>query len=98
MEELKLLGVRAGVDSVEVEHGARAVAQDLISLGLRRETGATVIAVVRGGVARYPPEPSFQFQPGDTVVLVGDRESLDLGVRLFLRAEKGGAAQGGVGE
>jgi CPA2 family monovalent cation:H+ antiporter-2 len=91
LEELKRLGVRAGLDMVEVEHGARAVGQDLVSLGLRRETKVTVIAVVRGGAALYPPEPSFQFQPGDTVVLFGDRDALHRAVRLFVRAKQADA-------
>jgi CPA2 family monovalent cation:H+ antiporter-2 len=91
LEELKHLGVNAGLDTVEVEHGARAVGQDLASLGLRRETRATVIAVVRGGVALYPPEPTFRFQPGDTVVLVGDRDALDRALRLFVHAKQGEA-------
>jgi len=90
LEELKHLGVRAELDTVEVEHGARAAGQDLISLRLRHETGATVIAVVRDGTALYPPEPAFRFQPGDTVVLIGNRDALDRAVRFFVRVKQGG--------
>ena len=46
------------------------------------------MAVVRGGAALYPPEPSFQFQPGDTVVLFGERDALNRGVKLFLGVKK----------
>ena len=94
LEELKHLGVRAEIDMVAVEHGARAVGQDLVSLGLRRETRATVIAVVRGGAALYPPEPTFRFQQGDTVALVGDRDALDRAMRLFVRVDEGDADHG----
>jgi CPA2 family monovalent cation:H+ antiporter-2 len=89
LAELTHLGIQAGFDTVEVEHGARVVGQDLISLGLRHKTGATVIAVVRDGVALYPPEPSFRFNPGDTVVLIGDRDSLDGAVSSFIQATAG---------
>jgi K+/H+ antiporter YhaU regulatory subunit KhtT len=40
--------------------------------------------VVRDGTALYPPEPAFRFQPGDTVVLIGNRDALDRAVRLFV--------------
>lgn len=77
------LGVHGAMDTVLIEEGAPAVGEDPISLRLRRETGATVIAVVRDGVPYYTPDPEFRFRSGDTVVLVGDRESLERGIRAF---------------
>ena len=88
LEELSHLGVRAGLDTVEVEHGARAVGQNLITLQLRAETGATVIAVVRDGVTLHTPKDGFTFQPGDTVVLVGEREDLTRAMGVFVSAQK----------
>ena len=46
-----------------------------------------MIAVVRDSVALYTPDPTFTFRAGDTVVLVGDRQALDLGVQVF-RAQR----------
>jgi K+/H+ antiporter YhaU regulatory subunit KhtT len=43
-----------------------------------------VLAVVRDGVAIYKRDPSFRFRAGDTVVLVGDADSLSKGSGLFL--------------
>jgi CPA2 family monovalent cation:H+ antiporter-2 len=83
LDDLRHLGVHAALETVEVEQGSRSVGEDLASLALRRETGATVIAVVRDGVALYQQQAGFRFRPGDTVVLVGDRESLDRGMRIF---------------
>ena len=83
LDALRHLGVHGALDTVEVEPGARAVDADPVSLELRRETGATVVAVVRDGVAHYTPDPSFRFQAGDTVVLVGDRPALERGIRAF---------------
>jgi CPA2 family monovalent cation:H+ antiporter-2 len=86
LEELSHLGVRAGLDTVEVEHGAQAVGKNLVTLRLRAETGATVIAVVRDGVTLHTPEDGFTFQPGDTVVLLGERDDLTRAMGVFVSA------------
>ncbi len=83
LDALRHLGVHGALDTVEVEHGAPAVGEDPVSMSLRRNTGAMVIAVIRDGVAYYTPDPDFRFQAGDTVVLVGDRESLERATPLF---------------
>ncbi len=83
LDALRHLGVHGALELVEVEEGAPAIGKDPTALNLRRRTGATVIAVVRSGKALYSPDPTFGFQPGDTVVLVGDRESLDKGAVVF---------------
>jgi len=45
---------------------------------------ATVIAVVREGVATYEPDPSFSYRPGDVVVLVGTEAALERAERVFV--------------
>jgi CPA2 family monovalent cation:H+ antiporter-2 len=89
LDALRHLGVHAAMDTVEVEAGSPAVGQSPTSMDLRRATGATVIAVVRQGRALYTPDPAFRFQPGDTAVLVGERETLDRACAYF-RAPRGG--------
>jgi CPA2 family monovalent cation:H+ antiporter-2 len=76
LDALQRLGVRTEIDTIEVEEHARAVDGNPVTLGLRHATGATVIAVVRDGVAHHLPDPEFNFRRGDTVVLVGDRDAL----------------------
>jgi len=76
LDALKHLGVHAALDTVEVEEGARAIGESPTTLDLRRETGTTLIAVVRDGKALYTPDPEFRFRAGDTVVLVGQGEAL----------------------
>jgi CPA2 family monovalent cation:H+ antiporter-2 len=88
LDALKHLGIHGALDTVEVEEGSPAVGENPWSLELRRETGATVIAVVRDGKALYQPDPEFRFKAGDTVVLVGSREALEKGALLF-RAARG---------
>jgi CPA2 family monovalent cation:H+ antiporter-2 len=83
-EALERLGVEAHVETVAVEPGSEAVDGNAVSLHLRTRTGATVIAVVREGVAIYEPVPSFRFFAGDVVVLVGTEEALEKAERLFV--------------
>jgi len=81
-EALEHYGVQAALDTVEIEPGARAVGENPVSLGLRRETGATVIVAVRGEEIYHSPNPEFRFEAGDVVVLVGDREARETATTL----------------
>jgi CPA2 family monovalent cation:H+ antiporter-2 len=83
LDALRHLGIHAALDLIEVEEGSRAVGEDPFSLDLRRNTGSVVVAVVRDGIALYKRDPSFRFRAGDTVVLVGDSDSLKKGSELF---------------
>ncbi|MGH9333418.1 MAG: TrkA C-terminal domain-containing protein, partial [Vicinamibacteria bacterium] len=85
LQALRHLGIHHALELVELEEGAKALGESPTSLQLRRETGAVVLAVVREGRALYQRDPEFKFLPGDTVVLVGDPESLQRGSRLFRR-------------
>lgn len=83
LDALAHLGVHRAIELVEITEQSPVIGENPVSLALRRETGAMVIAVVRDGVPFFTPDPDFQFQAGDTVVLVGDREALDLAEKLF---------------
>lgn len=54
-----------------------AAGKTLSDLDLRRHTGASVIAVVRGETSRPNPSPEFVLEPGDDLVLVGSHEQVD---------------------
>ncbi len=54
-----------------------AVGRTLAELDLRNRTRALVIAAVREGIHHVSPEPTFTFNPGDILVLVGDHAALD---------------------
>lgn len=86
LDALTHLGVHRAVEIVEVEPGARAVGQDLAGLALRRETGATVIAVVRAGTVLYTPSPNYRFAEGDAVLLIGDEATQNRARGYFIRA------------
>jgi K+:H+ antiporter len=80
------LGVRIGVETVKVDAGAAAIGANPRTLRLRQQTGATVVAVIRGKDIVYEPSPSFGFQDLDTVVIVGTPEALQKAMALFQAA------------
>jgi len=75
-DALAPLGERVRLETVVVEEGTLAANRGLASLGLRKVTGATVIAVVRRGAVSYSPDPATVFEVGDEVLLVGDNDAL----------------------
>ena len=83
LDALKHLGIHGALDLVEVEDDAAAVGENAQSLDLRQQTGAVQIAVVRDGQPIYLRDQTFRYRPGDTAVLVGDREALDRASPLF---------------
>lgn len=83
LDALRHLGIQRALEMVEVEEGSAAVGSNPASLELRRRTGATVIAVIRNERAVYDYDPEFRFRAGDTVVLIGTRESLEKGAAFF---------------
>ena len=85
LDTLKHLGIHHALELAEVEPGAPAVGRSATSLDLRRATGAVQIAVIRDGEPHYQREADFAYRPGDTAVLVGDRDALDRAAALFRR-------------
>ena len=85
-DALAPLGERVRLQTVVVEDGVLAVDNSPASLGLRKTTGATVIAVVRSGSVTYSPEPTWTFSVGDEVLLVGDAAALEKARSLFERS------------
>lgn len=75
LDTLAHLGVHRAVDIIEIEPGARAIGSHSSELRLRRETGATVIAVVRAGKIFYTPDSEYRFAAGDTVLVIGEEEA-----------------------
>jgi len=75
----------ATVDNIQLDPGAPAVGKTLRELDIRKNTGATVIAIAREGEANTNPGPDFQLQSDDIVVLIGGHANLDQAVNLLTR-------------
>ena len=83
LDALQHLGIHDALELVEVEGGSPAIGENARTLDLRRRTGAIQVAVVRDGAPIYRRDEAFRYAPGDTAVLVGDRESLGTAAALF---------------
>lgn len=87
----------ATVDNIQLTPGDPAVGKTLRDLNIRKNTGATVIAIARSGEANTNPGPDFLLQSDDIVVLIGGHKELDLAVDLLTRKNAQGSlpAEGG---
>ncbi len=81
------------VETVKAEAGSPAIGGNPVSLRLRSETGAILLAVIRNDSVIYEFESGHAFEPGDTAVLIGVEEAIQRARRLFTagRGVGGGA-------
>jgi CPA2 family monovalent cation:H+ antiporter-2 len=89
LDALKHLAIHDALELLEVEDGSPAIGASATTLELRRRTGAVQIAVVRDGKPIYHRESDFHYRAGDTVVLVGDADSLSDAIQMFVPASDG---------
>lgn len=64
-------------DTFLVTDRSTAAGKTISEIDLRRKTGVTLIAVVRGEQPYINPEPDFRIEASDTLVLVGNHASMD---------------------
>ncbi len=67
-------------ETISLDQGAPAAGRTIGDLDLRKHTGATIIAVSRGGDAEINPGPEFVLAPDDSLVLLGSPEQIDAAV------------------
>lgn len=78
VSEAVLSALAAGTTDVfRVEEGSAAAGRTLRELDLRRRSGASVIALVRGETTYPNPSPEQTLEPGDDLVLVGSHAEVD---------------------
>jgi CPA2 family monovalent cation:H+ antiporter-2 len=77
LDELSAILAATTTDSFLITSDSRVVGRSLRDLRLRKETGATVIAIVRNGKPLTNPEPDVAIEVGDILILVGAHEQLD---------------------
>jgi CPA2 family monovalent cation:H+ antiporter-2 len=73
----------ASTETVTLAADSPVVSKTLGELDLRSKSGATVIAVVRGGQTKVSPGANYSLTVGDTVVLLGTPEKLDRAKAIF---------------
>ncbi len=75
----------ATVDNVQIERESYASGKSLRELDIRKNTGATVIAIVRNGEAVPNPGSDFTLEHDDILVVLGAHKELDQAVTLLTR-------------
>ena len=71
------------VEDIPIPAGSPFEGRTLGDTQARTRTGASVVAVLRGGRMLPSPEPDFRFQPDDLVVVVGTQDGIEAVVRLL---------------
>ncbi len=78
VSEAVLDALEAGTTDVfRIAPGSPVAGRTLRDLDLRHETGATVLAVVRGEAPEPNPAPDTVLETGDDLVLVGSHAEID---------------------
>ncbi len=65
------------VEQLPIPHNSPYTGRPLRDTRARGRTGASIVAVMRGGATQPSPGPDFVFESGDLVAAVGTREGLD---------------------
>lgn len=68
-----------------IAEGSPAADKTLAELDLRKKTGTTIIAIVRGSKAIANLSADLTLNAGDVMVLLGSHEQLEQGVKLLTR-------------
>lgn len=77
MEKITDLLTAGTAETFFVSQETPAAGKSLKELNLRQETGATIIAVVRGEKSFTSPSPEFKIEQGDTLILVANHKDMD---------------------
>ncbi|MCX7871135.1 MAG: potassium transporter TrkA [bacterium] len=63
---------------IKIKHYPKLHNKTIAELDIRKNTGCTIIAVIRDGQFFINPDPyQFKFDPKDTIIVVSNREQLE---------------------
>ena len=75
-ESMEMVLGQLSVEWFRVEADSPLAGRSIRESEVRGRTGASIIAILRGGDARPNPDPSAVVTAGDTLMVVGDREQV----------------------
>jgi TrkA domain protein len=75
-ESMDMVLERLSIEWIKVDAGSPLAGQTLAGAAIRKQTGASVIAILRAGQALPNPQPSDRIEAGDTLMVVGDRDQV----------------------
>ena len=67
----------ASLESIKIEHGAKIANKKVKDLRIKEKIGAIIVAIIRDEKVISNVGPEDEIQEGDTVVVIGNRNSLD---------------------
>jgi TrkA domain protein len=76
-ESMDMVMEQLSIEWLKVEDGSPLAGKTIQDAAIRKQTGASVIAILRGGRAFPNPQPSDRMEAGDTLMVIGDREQVD---------------------
>jgi TrkA domain protein len=76
VEEVEAVFEDLLIDWVALEPNSPGVDKSIAELEIRRTTGVTIIAIIRGAQAITAPEPSEIMRAGDRLVIVSRRQDI----------------------
>ena len=80
----------ASTETVTLEDTSPVIGKNLGELDVRGLSGATVIAVIRGGETKISPGANYRLDSGDTVVLLGSPKKIARAVAIIQPRESVG--------
>ena len=81
---LKTAALRAATtETFKLDAASPAVGKSLSELNLRNETGATLIAVVRGDKTKISPGANYVLEENDILILFGKPEKIEQAIRIL---------------
>jgi TrkA domain protein len=70
-------------ESVAIPPGALCAGRTIAASLVRTRTGASIVAIIRHGDMNLSPRSDFVIEEGDTVLIIGTRDSIDQAIELL---------------
>jgi len=75
-DSMEMVLEQLSVEWLRVEPSSPVAGCSILEAGVRERTGASIIAILRGGRALPNPQPEDRIEAGDTLMVVGDRQQV----------------------
>ncbi len=84
-EKIGFLMKHLAFEWVKISQGSFLTGKSIKELEIRKKYGVIIVAIIRDENVIVSPSPLFQFQPGDTIVVVGTLDN----VKKFVKVVEG---------
>lgn len=86
-ESMDMVMEQLSIEWQRVDPDSPLAGKTIQEAAIRQKTGASVIAILRGGKAHPNPQPDEGIRAGDTLMVVGDREQVTRFLSLARRTD-----------